>query len=71
MCHAAHPTHAGFAAPPGGVVFDTPEHVAALAPRINEMAVATRTMPLGNETGMTDAERARLGAWIKAGAPIP
>jgi uncharacterized membrane protein len=25
-------------------------------------------MPLGNLTGMTDDERARLGAWIDAGA---
>jgi uncharacterized membrane protein len=50
------------------VVFDTPEHIAAVAPRIYAMAVATRTMPLGNETGMTDKERAELGAWIKAGA---
>jgi uncharacterized membrane protein len=23
-------------------------------------------MPLGNETGMTDEERARLGAWLAA-----
>jgi uncharacterized membrane protein len=35
------------------------------------MAVASRAMPLGNETGMTDQDRARLGAWIKAGAPGP
>ena len=27
-------------------------------------AVRTRTMPPGNPTGMTDAERARLGAWL-------
>jgi uncharacterized membrane protein len=27
-------------------------------------------MPLNNETGMTDAERASLGAWIKAGAKV-
>jgi uncharacterized membrane protein len=25
-------------------------------------------MPLGNETGMTPEDRARLGAWIQAGA---
>jgi uncharacterized membrane protein len=51
-------------------MLDTPEHIAALAPRIYDMAVATKTMPLGNETGMTDDERVRLGAWIKAGAKI-
>jgi len=27
-------------------------------------------MPLGNATGMTDAERVALGAWIRAGAQI-
>ena len=68
MCHSPAPTHAGVSAPPAGVVFDTPEHIVALAPRIETMAVATKTMPLGNETGMTDEERAQLGAWIKAGA---
>ena len=71
MCHAAAPTHAGFTAPPAGLVFDTPAHIASYAPRIYDMAVATKTMPLGNETGMTDAERARLGAWIKGGAKVP
>jgi uncharacterized membrane protein len=68
MCHSTSPNHAGFTTPPGGVVFDTPEHIAAVAPRIYAMAVATKAMPLGNETGMTDQERADLGAWIKAGA---
>jgi len=27
-------------------------------------------MPLGNATGMKDAEREALGAWIRAGAQI-
>jgi uncharacterized membrane protein len=71
MCHSPSPTHAGFTAPPAGVVFDTPEHIVQFAPRIYAMAVATQTMPLGNETGMTEAERARLGTWIKAGAKAP
>jgi uncharacterized membrane protein len=71
MCHAAAPTHVGFTAPPAGVLLDTPQHIVSMAPRIYDMAVATRTMPLGNETGMTDMERARLGAWIKAGARTP
>jgi uncharacterized membrane protein len=68
MCHSPQPTHAGFTAPPAGVVLDTPDHIAQFAPRIYDMAVASKTMPLGNETGMTDQERAELGAWIKAGA---
>ena len=71
MCHAAAPTHPGISAPPNGAMFDTAEGLHRYAPKIYERAVATNSMPLGNETGMTDAERAKLGAWIKAGAKVP
>ena len=71
MCHSPRPTHRGFTAPPNGAVFDTPEHIKKYAPRIYDMAVASHAMPLGNETGLTDAERAELGAWIKDGAKGP
>ena len=30
-----------------------------------------KTMPLGNVTHMTQAERDALGAWIRQGAKIP
>jgi uncharacterized membrane protein len=70
-CHSAAPTHKGFAAPPLGATFDTPEHIQKYASKIHERAVATTSMPLGNETGMTDDERAQLGAWIKQGAKTP
>jgi uncharacterized membrane protein len=71
VCHAAHPTQAGFTAPPEGVLLDTPEHAHMNAARIEQQAVTTHAMPLGNVTGITDAERAMLGAWIAAGAPTP
>jgi uncharacterized membrane protein len=71
MCHAVSPSHKGFSAPPGGAVFDTPAHIQTYAPRIWDMAVASQTMPMGNETHMTDAERATLGSWIKGGAKVP
>lgn len=71
MCHSPRPTHKGFTAPPNNAVFDTPAHIQQYAPRIYDMAVASHAMPLGNETGITDAERAELGAWVKAGAKIP
>jgi len=32
--------------------------------------VTTKIMPIGNATGMTQAERDELGAWIRAGAKI-
>jgi uncharacterized membrane protein len=56
-------------APPLGVALDSWEHASAAAPRIKAMAVDSEAMPLGNPTGMTPAERQRLGAWIAAGAP--
>jgi uncharacterized membrane protein len=68
MCHAAVPTHKGFTAPPNGAAFDTPQGMARYASKIRERAVDTTSMPLGDETHITDAERAQLGAWIKAGA---
>ncbi len=67
-CHSATPTHRGISAPPNGTAYDTPDEIVKYAPKIYERAVATTSMPLGNETGITDQERADLGAWIKAGA---
>jgi len=68
-CHAAKPTQAGFNEAPKGVLLDTAAQIVANAQKINEQAVLTKAMPIGNLTGMTDAERATLGAWIAAGAP--
>jgi uncharacterized membrane protein len=47
------------------VKLDRPDLVALHAPRIQVRAVDTRTMPLGNLTGMTDAERDTLAAWLR------
>jgi uncharacterized membrane protein len=51
-----------------GLVFDTPKQIHAQARLIEQVAVTTKVMPLGNETGMTQAERDTLGAWIQQGA---
>ena len=67
-CHSSHPTKVD--SPPLGITFDTPEQIAAQRSRIEQVAVVTRTMPLGNATGMTQAERDLLGAWIRQGAKI-
>src|SRR5574341_345555 len=69
-CHSAYPTDSAFRAAPAGVTFDSPESIARLAERIRVRAVETRTMPFGNKTGMTDEERALVGRWIAAGAPL-
>ncbi len=70
VCHAARPTFAGFAQPPGGLTFDTPEQIKAAAPRIHQQTIATQAMPIGNLTKMTEDERALLGQWLAEGAPI-
>jgi uncharacterized membrane protein len=65
-CHSAHPTKVVVA--PMGLVFDTPKEIHAQARLIEQLAVRTTVMPLGNQTGMTQAERDTLGAWIQQGA---
>ncbi len=70
VCHSAHPTHEGFSAAPLGVAFDTPEEIQANAERIQQMAVDSKAMPLGNVTGMTQEERDTLGQWIREGAKL-
>ena len=69
-CHSSAPTYPGIPTAPAGVVFDTPEQIQSRAQRILERAVTTRTMPLGNLTEVTDAERELLGQWVRAGAPL-
>ena len=71
MCHSAHPTHAGISVAPEALDFTQDDAVKRNASRILLQAVTTKAMPLGNETGMTDGERAQLGAWLRQGASIP
>jgi uncharacterized membrane protein len=66
-CHSRVPTQPGFNAPPNGVVLTSPAQVRAHLPDVAKQ-LTLRTMPLGNVTGMTDAERARLLQWVVAGA---
>jgi len=63
-CHAAAPTQPGFATAPKGLLLDSPAailmHASVMAPQ-----VATNAMPIGNLTGMTEAERTQLLDWIR------
>jgi uncharacterized membrane protein len=70
VCHAERPTFAGFREAPGGVMLDTPERVKAASQKIHQQTIATHAMPIGNLTRMTPEERALLGRWLAAGAPI-
>jgi uncharacterized membrane protein len=64
-CHSAQPTQPGFAAPPNGVLLDSPTHILA---HVSQMVpqVQTRAMPVGNLTGMTEQERAELLDWMQS-----
>jgi uncharacterized membrane protein len=68
-CHSDHPTKVDAA--PRGIKLDTAEEIKAEAQAIEQQAVQTKAMPLGNVTGMTQAERDILGRWIAQGAKIP
>jgi uncharacterized membrane protein len=68
-CHSSHPTRVETA--PAGITFDTAAQIKAQAALIRQQAVLTKNMPLGNVTGMTQAERDLVGRWISQGARIP
>ena len=66
-CHSRSPTQPGFNAPPNGVVLNSPDQVRAHLAEVRKQ-LTLRTMPLGNVTGMTEYERARLLQWLGQGA---
>jgi uncharacterized membrane protein len=49
---------------------DSPQLAAQHAQAIYQQAVVTKIMPMNNATAMTDAERALVGQWFQAGAPV-
>jgi uncharacterized membrane protein len=63
VCHAEKPEYPGFTAAPLGVVLDNEQSLEEMALRVYQSAVVTRTMPLGNLTGMSDEERELLAQW--------
>jgi uncharacterized membrane protein len=67
-CHSASPTDDILKAAPNGIMFDNKETILKLAERINQRAVITKTMPQGNKTGITQAERDVIACWIENGA---
>jgi uncharacterized membrane protein len=68
-CHAERPTWPGFASAPKNVLLDAPEAIHRQAQAIHQQTVVTKAMPIGNVTQITDAERAAIDAWFRAGAP--
>ena len=64
-CHAPDPEFEGFTSAPLGVELDSPEKLLKHAERVNQTAVILRTMPLGNFTQITDAEREQIAQWFE------
>ncbi len=50
------------------VRLDSPEAVKQHAQNVYQQVVVTRLMPMNNSTGITEEERALVGAWFQAGA---
>ena len=65
-CHAREPQHPAFDKPPRDIVLETIGELKRYAAKVREQAVESEAMPLGNQTDMTEAERAALGRWIAA-----
>lgn len=61
-CHSQQPTQPGFSAPPAGIAYDSEAQIRLHKESIQQV-VASRYMPLGNMTGMTDEEREVIAAW--------
>ncbi len=64
MCHSAHPSHEGFDEPPKGVILTSIPDIVLHKEQILAQAVNSDTMPLGNETHITEEERQKLGAFL-------
>lgn len=64
-CHAERPTYPGFASAPRGIKLDTLDQIRTHREAIHQVTVRTKTMPLGNLTGMLDEDRAALGRWLQ------
>ena len=63
-CHARRPIHEGINEAPKATRLETTAELLRYADLVLKQAVASHTMPPGNETGMTEEERRTLGLWI-------
>ncbi len=68
-CHAVKTTDPDVEKAPGGVMLETAADLRKHSSRILKQSVLSKAMPLANKTKMTDAERAAMGVWIRAGMP--
>ena len=66
QCHSKKPTNESFTEAPKGVMLENATELKRYAPLILTQTVVNKAMPLGNQTGMTEAEREKIGQWIAA-----
>lgn len=64
-CHAAKPTDDVIKETPKGVAFENETQIRQHLPKILEMVVVSRAMPLGNKTQITEEERQLIGSWVQ------
>lgn len=53
------------------VRLDSPALLRQHAQAVYQQVVVSKTMPMNNSTGITEAERALVRQWFEAGAPVP
>ena len=63
VCHSATPVQPGFTIAPGGVVLDSDSQIETMAARIFSTVVASRSMPIGNVSKISEEERQIIAAW--------
>jgi uncharacterized membrane protein len=68
-CHAVNPTHESFREAPKKIVLESVADLKKHAAVVYAQTVQGRAMPLGNQTDMTEDERAALGQWLKEVTP--
>ena len=69
MCHNPTPLYDGIAAPPRGILLDSPAEIARNKPLILMQSVLTHAMPPNNITDISPEDRAVLKAWAQAPEP--
>jgi len=65
MCHAAKPAHESFRDAPKGIILESVDDLKKHAATIYAQTVQTRAMPLGNQTDMSENDRATLRQWLE------
>jgi uncharacterized membrane protein len=64
-CHAVNSTHERSREAPKNIVLESVADLKKHAAVVYSQTVQGRAMPLGNQTDMSETERAELGQWLK------